>query len=390
MMSAFGKTYPRGDLAFDAHREVDDAPQSSSHTFLPIPRRMGTVSPSSSDALAFQPRPCQEVANSFFEEAIEASPMSVEIDVELSGNRLQHASSQGPAPECKMSRKGKPMSNVSPKAPKADGEKQPARRINRKKQSETSLALSEPSAPGLIDGTPKARKRGRKPKQKSRDSDSKDELEDDEEEGSSKDPRRRRILERNRIAATKCRLRKRDEASALAASEEAMQARNRYLSSCFDSLSAEIYQLKTELLRHTDCNCVLIQKYISNEAKKSVDGLLACSSSFRVLDRSLSPDRGGSSGTSTTDSLPIQTPEMENDPSGWATPFHQGSDGSDAKDGVFDMGMETLPLLPDSKAFAQGIPDMGFSGYGPGLYVDMGPQYHHPSEVAWNSPWGYP
>lgn len=85
---------------------------------------------------------------------------------------------------------------------------------------------------------------------------------------------RRKVLERNRVAATKCRIRKRDEASILASCEQSMEDQNRQLSACFDSLRAEIYTLKTQLLRHTDCDCVLIQKYIAYEAKKSVDTLL--------------------------------------------------------------------------------------------------------------------
>jgi hypothetical protein len=55
------------------------------------------------------------------------------------------------------------------------------------------------------------------------------------------------VLERNRIAANKCRLRKHDEALALASREEAMEDENRYLLTCFDSLKVEIYYLKTQL-----------------------------------------------------------------------------------------------------------------------------------------------
>ncbi|KFA53379.1 hypothetical protein S40293_09400 [Stachybotrys chartarum IBT 40293] len=55
------------------------------------------------------------------------------------------------------------------------------------------------------------------------------------------DPHRRHILESNRIAATKFRLRKRDEASALATMQQAVKDQNRHLSSSFDSLLAEKY-----------------------------------------------------------------------------------------------------------------------------------------------------
>ena len=81
----------------------------------------------------------------------------------------------------------------------------------------------------------------------------------------------RRALERNRIAAKKCRVRKREEASALASREQALEDQNQYLYTRYKSLSTEIYLLKTELLRHTNCNCTLIQEYITNEARLSMD-----------------------------------------------------------------------------------------------------------------------
>ncbi|KAH7110038.1 hypothetical protein B0J13DRAFT_578346, partial [Dactylonectria estremocensis] len=41
-------------------------------------------------------------------------------------------------------------------------------------------------------------------------------------------------------------------------------------STCFNSLIAEVYNLKTQLSQRTDFSCALIQKYMANEAKKSV------------------------------------------------------------------------------------------------------------------------
>jgi hypothetical protein len=85
----------------------------------------------------------------------------------------------------------------------------------------------------------------------------------------------RRALERNRIAAKKCRVRKREEASALASREQALEDQNRYLYTQYKFLSTEIYLLKTELLRHINCNSTLIQEYITNEARRSMDQLNA-------------------------------------------------------------------------------------------------------------------
>jgi hypothetical protein len=85
---------------------------------------------------------------------------------------------------------------------------------------------------------------------------------------------RRSDLEFNHVRSSKYRIRKRDEASMLASCEQAMESQNRQLPACFDSLRAEICTLKAQLLQHTACDCLLIQKYIANEAKGSVDILL--------------------------------------------------------------------------------------------------------------------
>ncbi|KAI8649720.1 hypothetical protein NCS55_01434300 [Fusarium keratoplasticum] len=168
--------------------------------------------------------------------------------------------------------------------PTVEGDKKLDRRPHIRRRSQ-----SESSAPGQAAESPKPRKRDRNPKKQPKEQKAAGQQEALDEDDLPKDPRRRRILERNRIAATKCRLRKRDEASALASRGQVMEDQNRYLSTCFDSLTAEIYYLKTQLLRHTDCNCVLIQKYIANEAKKSVNGLLASSFAFHTHGRSLPP-----------------------------------------------------------------------------------------------------
>ncbi|KAH6961869.1 hypothetical protein BKA56DRAFT_623837 [Ilyonectria sp. MPI-CAGE-AT-0026] len=198
--------------------------------------------------------------------------------------------------------------------PTAEGDKKLNRQARNQRQSQAISAPSESSASGHCGQaaeSPKARKRGRKPKKQPKGQKAAGQQEELDDDDLTKDPGQRRVLERNRIAVTKCRLRKRDEASSLASRERAMEDQNRCLSTCFDYLTAEIYYLKTQLLRHTDCNCVLIQKYIANEAKKSVDGLLACSSAFHTHGSSLSPDYGSSSGASTADSLNMHSPEAD-------------------------------------------------------------------------------
>ncbi|KAI8648972.1 BZIP domain-containing protein [Fusarium keratoplasticum] len=195
------------------------------------------------------------------------------------------------------------------------------------------------------------------------------------------------MLERNRIAATKCRLRKRDEASALASREKAMEDRNRSLSDCFDSLTAEIYYLKTELLRHTDCNCVLIQKYIAHEAQKSVDGLLACPSAFEAHDVSLSPNDGSSSNAGTADSLNMYSLEADGIPPTETEPFQQGSRASEVSEDVVGMSLEpfhTTPMPPDSMVYAHPLSSVPLVECGPDFYDNMGPQEHQADEIGWD------
>ncbi|KAF5703887.1 transcription factor atf21 [Fusarium mundagurra] len=78
-------------------------------------------------------------------------------------------------------------------------------------------------------------------------------------------------LERNRRAAAKCRARKQNQENALATEVEILESRHQQLSSCYNDLIEQVYRLKSDILRHGDCNCTLIQQYIRSEAQKSVD-----------------------------------------------------------------------------------------------------------------------
>jgi hypothetical protein len=77
----------------------------------------------------------------------------------------------------------------------------------------------------------------------------------------------KRVQERNRIAANKFRIRKREDLARLESDGQDIEQRHRTLSSCVDDLNEEILHLKMQLLQHTSCNCTLIQHYIKNEAQ---------------------------------------------------------------------------------------------------------------------------
>ncbi|KAH6871048.1 hypothetical protein B0T10DRAFT_500901 [Thelonectria olida] len=204
--------------------------------------------------------------------------------------------------------------------------------------------------------------------------------EDSNVEVHPRETRRRRILERNRIAATKCRMQKRDEASALAAREQEMEELNRQLSRTLDELTAEIYDLKTQLLRHTDCNCILIQKYIAHEARKSVHGLTPCPSTSQPNMMPFVGYRSGPNGSkasvsvaSATDSYGIRTPETESAPHTQPDPPPQGSSSREA---MFDMTIEPIQRehIPVSSQPMPGMPSMHEHDY-LGTWVGMGPRF---------------
>ena len=201
-----------------------------------------------------------------------------------------------------------------PAQPKTRARKRgPSSKSNAKKNATNNKASTQRSPLQADVPKSKPRKRGR-PKTNFTEADLEEYPQEElAEDGLPKDPRRRRVLERNRIAATKCRNRRRDEAQDLALQEQEAENRHRYLSAVCDSLTSEIYELKTQLLGHSDCRCELIQAYIAHEARKSVDTMSRMLPSFRGTNHraSIAESSSGSLYTS---------PEAEGTPV-WTTPF---------------------------------------------------------------------
>ncbi|SCO77443.1 uncharacterized protein FRV6_01655 [Fusarium oxysporum] len=384
-MAAFVHSYPHHmEPPFGNPMNIMTATPSPGYIMTPSPYYTRTPSPTCRGNMGYQPVPAQVQDPSFFEEAIGGSPRPQELALGFMQAPFQYNPASnapnGPFPSLAT-------------LPSSDIEQKPARRARNRKPSQLSIITpKEDSGPRAVPSSPKQKKRGRKPKGGAKESGKfHQEIELDEDD-LPKDPRRRRILERNRIAATKCRLRKRDEASALASQEQAMEDQNRYLSSCFDSLTAEIYHLKTQLLQHTDCNCVLIQKYIANEAKKTVDGLLSCSSAFQPDNDPMSPYRRGSchSGTSPTESLGVPTPEFEGVSPAWSQPFQTGhASSSEVGEEIFEM-----PMNPYNKGSIQ-LHSQPLTSMTPlhhpesEVYVGMGPPPQHVDVISWNPSWGF-
>ncbi|KAM5354405.1 hypothetical protein ACJ41O_001054 [Fusarium nematophilum] len=372
------------DFAFGSSLNAMATTPSPGYMMTPSPYYTRTPSPTARSNMVYQQVPGQVPDGSFFEEAIGASPIPQDIGFGIIQGPPQYNNTTS-----KILESHEPPQTV---LPTVESDQKPIRRARNRRQSQSSSSISEDTnGSGIAPESPKQKKRGRKPKSEQKESGKGRRKVELDEDDLPKDPRRRRILERNRIAATKCRLRKRDEASALASREQAMEDQNRYLSTCFDSLTAEIYHLKTQLLQHTDCNCVLIQKYIANEAKKTVDGLLSCSSAFQLENDSMSPYRRGSSnsGTSPTDSLGVPTPEFEGVSPTWSHPFQQGPSSSDVGEDMFDMAMDPYTKSTMSMA-GQPVASMApLSNSESEMFVGMGHQPQQVDGIQWESSWGF-
>ncbi|KAH6883917.1 hypothetical protein B0T10DRAFT_580003 [Thelonectria olida] len=231
-----------------------------------------------------------------------------------------------------------------------------------------------------------ARNRGRKRKGDQKVSDTVVKPIDFNVQAYSKNSSRRNTLERNRIAAIRCRMRKRDEESTLSARTREMEEHNRQLSKTFNELRAECHHLKTQLLRHTDCNCALIHKYIAHEARKCVPGVQPSPSLFQLDIMPLAsyqstPNGGGASesATSITDSYGNRTPELEDDPPIWL-------DISSSAEAMCNMTREPMQntIIPVPSQLMPSMPPM-HGPYSPCSWVDTGPFF---STMGGNVFWG--
>ncbi|KAH6983904.1 hypothetical protein EDB80DRAFT_899214 [Ilyonectria destructans] len=133
----------------------------------------------------------------------------------------------------------------------------------RKAQSSSPSASKSARRRSTRDGKDNAKRRGSKPNSTN-----------GENSGHPKeDVTHKRIQERNRIAANKFRVRKRENIERLQSEEQNMEKHNITLSNSVDKLITEIHQLKMQLLQHSDCNCTLIQDYIRNDAQRYIQSM---------------------------------------------------------------------------------------------------------------------
>ncbi|KAL5603617.1 hypothetical protein FOVSG1_006367 [Fusarium oxysporum f. sp. vasinfectum] len=79
--------------------------------------------------------------------------------------------------------------------------------------------------------------------------------------------------ERNRTAASKSRVKKREYTLRVQSEEQELERTNHDLSICVASLTREVQELKMKLLQHNDCDCSLIHDYLAAEAQRYICGL---------------------------------------------------------------------------------------------------------------------
>ncbi|KAK6350049.1 hypothetical protein TWF696_006298 [Orbilia brochopaga] len=94
---------------------------------------------------------------------------------------------------------------------------------------------------------------------------------DDEDEGSSKlteAEKRARFLERNRIAASKCRKKKKIMNQRLEEKSRLLIQQNRYLSATVSKLRSDVLRLKQMVLTHHGCGNAPIEQYLQQESEK--------------------------------------------------------------------------------------------------------------------------
>ncbi|KAF9182695.1 Cyclic AMP-dependent transcription factor ATF-7 [Haplosporangium sp. Z 11] len=80
----------------------------------------------------------------------------------------------------------------------------------------------------------------------------------------SPEDKRQKFLERNRLAASKCREKKRLATLKIISDADEITTRNQTLHETLRVLQEEVRQLKNQILCHRDCGCDVIQKFVQS------------------------------------------------------------------------------------------------------------------------------
>jgi flagellar biosynthesis GTPase FlhF len=90
----------------------------------------------------------------------------------------------------------------------------------------------------------------------------------------SETEKKEQIKQRNRVAASKCRRKKKATVDELKEMKSSLEARNNELHMEYQQLRQEIGRVKSDLIYHNECNDSYINRWVENEAKGYVEKLV--------------------------------------------------------------------------------------------------------------------
>jgi hypothetical protein len=153
------------------------------------------------------------------------------------------------------------------------------------KKATAESAVAEAAERAKTDKSERARnaanQRHAKTKRMRKDSEGSDPVDRDEEDGEGGD-KKEKYREKNRLAAAKCRAKKKENIEDIEVKHRKLSAMNSSLKKQVQDLRGELTGLRTHALNHQDCNCQ-ISRYNINQAKRVALGVDASSPSMGFL-----------------------------------------------------------------------------------------------------------
>ena len=146
------------------------------------------------------------------------------------------------------------------------------------KRKRTSASAKEPSKPPK-----RARKSAGRPKFSTQALTSRN----------SEDDKRSKFLERNRVAASKCRQKKKEWTSSLETRARELQHSKNQMAMMVSSLKEEVMFLKGEMLKHTSCGCERIRDYLNREVNSIAHNAMHASQPFHSAASVVGSEPGG-------------------------------------------------------------------------------------------------
>lgn len=168
-----------------------------------------------------------------------------------------------------------------------------AANLSSRRTSKASRASSKSSAPSLTSTSQPTKKRARKPTRKKQEQQKQQalaaaaavavattttmattaalaQIKDEGHSGGEGDVKRNKYLERNRVAASKCRQKKKEWVLELEESKAELEAKHADLQREYTALLGEVSMVKNLLMRHAACKDPTIDQWIGIEAKRFV------------------------------------------------------------------------------------------------------------------------